>query len=101
VGPTIARTLHDVATGDGLRLEATEHGVFLAAADGVRVGALSKAAAPRWRERLPRVRAVRIAAILIRARSDEGADYQDGLRREEWQVVLPEITVAGDGGVGG
>ncbi|MBX3462860.1 MAG: RecQ family ATP-dependent DNA helicase [Planctomycetes bacterium] len=89
----IAETLHGLATGDALRLEATDRGIFLAAANGVRVGALAKAVAPHWRERLPRVLAVRIAAILVRRRQDEGADYQDGIRREAWQVVVPEITL--------
>jgi ATP-dependent DNA helicase RecQ len=90
---TIARTLHDLATGDRLQLAAADYGVFLEAPNGVRVGALSKAVASRRRELLPRVRTVRVAAILIRRKSDEGPDYQDGLRREAWQVVIPEITL--------
>ena len=40
-----------------------------------------------------RVRAVRVAAIMIRRTSDEGAGYRDGLRRESWQVVIPEIVL--------
>ncbi len=86
-------TLHGLATGDGLHFEVSDHGVFLVAASGVRVGALSKTAAPMWRDLLPRVRSVRVAAILLRKRSDEGADYQDALRRGAWQVVIPEITL--------
>src|SRR5262245_27639092 len=69
-----------------------EHRVFMQAADGERIGALSKAAAPRWRDLLAQVQSVRVAAVLIRRRADEGAEYQDRLRRDAWQVVVPEIT---------
>lgn len=80
----ITRSVNSLATGDALTLVPTEHGVFLQAADGVRVGALSKDAAPRWHELLPQVQCVRVAANLIRRRSDEGADYQERLRRDAW-----------------
>ncbi len=89
----VDHTLRGVATGDRLQLEATDDGVFLVAADGVRVGAASKKAAPLWRELLPRVRSVQVAAIIVRTRSDEGAEFQGGLRRQAWQVVIPEVTL--------
>ena len=92
----VDNTLRGLATGDDLHFEATDNGVFLAAANGVRVGALSKAAAPRWRDLLPRVENVRVAAILIRRRSDEGSGYRDGLRRDSWHVVIPEITLSAE-----
>lgn len=92
----VDRSLDRLATDDELRLESSEGGVFLVAPGDVRVGALSRAAAPRWRELLPRVTAVRVAAVLIRRASDEGADYRDGLRRASWQVVIPEIVLAAE-----
>jgi ATP-dependent DNA helicase RecQ len=89
---TVNAAIQNLATGDALQLVPTERGVFLQDASGVQLGALSKAAAPGWRELLPRVRSVRVAAVLIRRRADEGPDYQDRLRRDAWQVVIPEIT---------
>jgi ATP-dependent DNA helicase RecQ len=89
----VDNTLNGLATGDELRLAAEEHGIFLVAPNGVRIGSLSKSAATRWRELLPRVRAVQVAAVLVRGRSDEGAEYKEGLRREAWQVVIPEVTL--------
>ncbi|MFO1077940.1 MAG: RecQ family ATP-dependent DNA helicase [Planctomycetota bacterium] len=86
-------TLHRLATGDDLHLEAADTGIYFTATAGVRVGAMSKSAAQRWRDLLPRVRSVRVAAILVRRRSDEGADYQDGLRRDCWRVMIPEVTL--------
>ncbi|MFO1078023.1 MAG: ATP-dependent helicase [Planctomycetota bacterium] len=86
-------TLHRLATGDDLHLDATDTGIYFTATTGVRVGAMSKSAAQRWRDLLPRVRSVRIAAILIRRRAEEGADYQDGIRRDCWQVMIPEFTL--------
>jgi hypothetical protein len=69
---------------------------FLQSADGVRVGALSKEAAQRWRQNLPRVKRVRVAAVLVRKRSDEGPEFQNRLLRDAWQVVVPEITCCAD-----
>ncbi len=89
---TIARSLDALATGDLLSLAANEHGVFLQCGDGVRIGALAQSATPRWRGLLLQVQRVRVAAILIRSRSDEGPDHQGGIRRDTWQVVVPEIA---------
>ncbi|MCB9878200.1 MAG: ATP-binding domain-containing protein [Planctomycetes bacterium] len=89
-------TLQGLASGDGLQLVGADGGVFLVASNGLRVGALARAAVPRWRQLLPRVRATRVAAIVVRGRSDEDADYQAGLRRETWQVVIPEITLTAE-----
>ncbi|MCA8955008.1 MAG: RecQ family ATP-dependent DNA helicase [Planctomycetes bacterium] len=87
----IERALEDVATGDRLNMVVNDGGVFLETAGGVRVGALSKAAARRWRPRAEQVREVRVAAILVRHRSDEADGFRVRLRRDAWQVVVPEI----------
>lgn len=36
--------------------------------------------------------AARAAAIFLRKREDEGAEFQDRVRSERWEVVLPEIV---------
>jgi ATP-dependent DNA helicase RecQ len=93
----IASAIDSLATGDALRMVSSGQNLLLQDSEGVQVGALSKSAVPRWRERLPQIQAVRVAAVVIRRLSDEGAEYQDRLRRSEWQVVIPEVAYsAGD-----
>jgi ATP-dependent DNA helicase RecQ len=88
----IANAIHRLATGDELELVQGGNRLFLRDASGVRVGALSETASGRLEERLPLVRSVRVAAIVLRRLADEGLDYRNGLRRDTWQVVIPEIT---------
>lgn len=90
---TIAKAIGELCTGDRLEFTTTTNWIFLSDSHGNRVGALSKAATARWRDKLPNVESVRVAAVLVRRRSD--AD-EEGLRRlklDEWLVVVPEVTV--------
>jgi ATP-dependent DNA helicase RecQ len=35
---------------------------------------------------------VRVGAIYVRKREDEGTEYQDRVRCDRWEVVLPELV---------
>ena len=90
----MAAAIDRLSTGDPLRLHAVDGRVFLLDEAGVTVGALSQDASATWCSRLDAVVQVRVATVVVRRREDEAADYRDGLRREEWMVVVPEITLA-------
>lgn len=34
----------------------------------------------------------RVGAIYVRRREDEGTEYQDRVRCDRWEVVLPELV---------
>lgn len=87
----IAAAIADLRTGDALQLLDRPQRLLLADAADRPVGSLSQAASDLWRQRLTAVVGVRVAAILRRQRQDEGEQWQQNLRRQQWCVVLPEI----------
>jgi ATP-dependent DNA helicase RecQ len=87
-----------LATGDPLLLRDGDRRVFLTDQSGNEVGALSDAASQRWRPLLAQVRSIRVAAVVIRRREDEGEEYRNGLRRDAWPVVIPEVRYGSDPG---
>ncbi len=89
----IATSIGELCTGDPLSFTTTTNWIFLTDRHGNRVGALSKAATARWREQLPNVESVRVAAVLVRRRGDADEEGLQRLKRDEWLVVVPEVTV--------
>jgi ATP-dependent DNA helicase RecQ len=87
----IDAAIADLCTGDPLQLLDRPQRLLLADGAGRPVGALSQTASDLWRPRLTAVAGVRVAAILRRQRQDEGDEWQQKLRRQQWFVVLPEI----------
>lgn len=88
----IAASIEGLCSGDRLRIERSSNRLFLVNDAGSRVGALAAQSSQRWQAEFERITSVRVAAILTRRRQDEGTDHQDGLRRDAWHVVIPEIT---------
>jgi ATP-dependent DNA helicase RecQ len=88
----ISAAIADLATGDPLRLAEGERRLLLQDDAGRCVGALSDAASQRWRERLPQVRGVRVAAVLVHLRTDEREAFRLACRRDSWLIVIPEVT---------
>jgi hypothetical protein len=41
-----------------------------------------------------KVARVRVLAIVRRTRAQSSVDYQEGLKVDEWEVVVPELVVA-------
>lgn len=87
----VARTIDRLVTGSEIGLQADQHGIAMVAAGGRSIGRLSAAAAQEWGPRLPSVRRVTIAAVILRRRDDEQESFRRRLRRTSWHVVLPEI----------
>ncbi|MCU0865945.1 MAG: RecQ family ATP-dependent DNA helicase [Planctomycetes bacterium] len=94
---SIHGAIERLVTGDALQLLANGRRWSLLDGNGMRVGALSEAGAAARAERLPQLRSVRVAAVLVRRRSDEGAEYRDSALREQWYVVIPELCWDGRG----
>ncbi|MBK9129640.1 MAG: hypothetical protein IPM13_17925, partial [Phycisphaerales bacterium] len=87
----MADAIARLATGDPLRLASTPGRLFVANLAGERIAALSAKGSERWRPRLPSIVDLRVAAILVRRRQDETAEYQAELARDAWCVVIPEV----------
>ena len=87
----IAAAIDELATGDPLHLRRDgEHHVIADRHDRV-VGRLSAAGQAQWAERLPAITAMHCAAIVVRHGADEAPAYREGMRRDRWQVVVPEV----------
>jgi ATP-dependent DNA helicase RecQ len=86
-------------TGDSLELQADGHQVSVLR-EGQTVGRLSKAAASRWRDRLPRITTAKVVAMIRRYRSDlDGHPFQARCHGEFWDYPLVELCwVAEKGG---
>jgi ATP-dependent DNA helicase RecQ len=87
----IADAIAHLCTGDPLRLRSGERRILIEDTHGNAVGSLSDAASHRWHNLLPRVRSIRVAAVVIRRRDDESEEYRGKLKRDSWSVVIPEI----------
>lgn len=87
----IAAAIDELATGDPLHLR--RDGGHLAIVDrhGRLLGRLSAAGQAHWTERLPAIAAMQCAAVVVRHGTDEAPNYREGLRRDRWQVVVPEV----------
>ncbi|MBL8724324.1 MAG: hypothetical protein JNK49_09770 [Planctomycetes bacterium] len=85
-------------TGAPLRLADGPRRLQLLDADGQRIGELAESASAAWRNRLPQIREARVAAILTWRRSDEAPEFAPRARRDQWSIVVPEITLDADPG---
>lgn len=89
----IAAATAALRTGDTLQFLTAGEKLLLADASGQPVAALSQKAVAQWRDRLAAVLRIRVAAVLRRQRNDESEEFRQLPRREEWLVVVPELTV--------
>ena len=80
-----------VRTGSALLLRDAPKRIQITDAHGEPVGALSEDASTRWRPLLTRILDVKVAAVLVRRRTDEKEEYRAQLKRESWSVVVPEV----------
>ena len=81
-------------TGSALLLRDTPKRIQITDAHGEPVGALSEGASKRWRPLLPLILDVKVAAVLVRRRTDEKEEFRTQLKREAWSVVVPEVRYA-------
>ena len=85
-GAAVHRAIAGLKHGDPLRLDDRT----LLDANGQAVGKLAKKC------QLPagKVVSVRVLAIVRRTRAQSAADYQEALKVDGWEVVVPEVVVA-------
>jgi ATP-dependent DNA helicase RecQ len=85
-GAAVHRAIAALKYGDPLRLD--DRTLF--DAEGQAVGRLAKKC------QLPagRVVSVRVLAIVGRTRAQSAAEYQEAVKVEGWEVVVPEVVVA-------
>jgi ATP-dependent DNA helicase RecQ len=81
--------IRDVAVGDVVTLIAMEDKWVINNRDGVTIGRMSRAYAPPVGATFL---SGEVGAILRWRKSDSGEDYQHMMRRDEWDVVLPEFV---------
>jgi len=53
---------------------------------------LSVSGSSRWRDKIERVREVRVLAIMRRYRKDEQPEYRDRIRCEQWELPVVEFV---------
>jgi ATP-dependent DNA helicase RecQ len=82
----VHRTIAALKHGDPLRLDERT----LLDAKGQAIGKLAK----KCQVPAGKVVSVRVLAIVRRTRTQSSAEYQDALKVDEWEVVLPEVVVA-------
>lgn len=85
---TIHRAISALTTGDALRLRQAGEQCELINTTGQTVGRLARAFTPPANMQC---HSVRVAAIIVRRRADESPEFQEGIRCDSWEVVIPEI----------
>lgn len=91
-GDAIHARLRALAPGREVRLQAAGGCLLIADDQGAPLGALSAAAAARWRSRLSAVRRVRVVDIIERHSTQSGEPYRGLLRVERWRVPVVEVS---------
>ena len=83
-----------LSPGDPLRVRTTQQPWLLLDHTGTVIGRLAKGYAPPADKRL---RSATVAAVVARRRADSEPQYQDALRCEAWEVVVPELVFQREG----
>ena len=92
--PSIRQAVARLRPGDAVALEPGDGRIFVRDRDGRRVGALSNAASEAWKEKLPRVKEVRVHSIVEWRRDlqkDAAPAADDG--PERWEVALFDVVL--------
>ncbi len=85
----VHRAIAALSPGDPLRVNTTRQPWLLLDRGGKMVGRLAKGYKPPTTRRL---RAATVLAIVARSRTDSEPQYQNALKCEEWEVVVPELV---------
>ena len=85
----VHRAITALSPGDPLRVRTTQQPWQLLDRTGTVVGRLAKSYTPPPAMRL---RTATVLAIVMRRRSDSGPQYQNALKCEEWEVMVPELV---------
>ena len=85
----VQRAITALSPGDPLRVRTTQQPWQLLDRTGNVVGRLAKGYTPPPAMRL---RTATVLAIVMRRRSDSEPQYQNALKCEEWEVVVPELV---------
>ncbi len=85
----VHRTIAALAPGDPLQVWTTQRPWRLLDRSGNRVGRLAKGYTPPAAMRL---QSATVLAVVTRSRTDSEPQYQNALKCEEWEVVVPELV---------
>jgi ATP-dependent DNA helicase RecQ len=92
-GARTHRTLAGLVPGSSLQLQPDgKGGIYLVTDGGVRVAKLSERGAEAWRDRVDRVTAVSVVAVIQRSETDVQPEYVDRCRCAVWELPLVAIT---------
>lgn len=87
------RALQQLTAGSRLRMQARGEHLELINDQGLALARLSKKAEEIWAGRLPRVREVRVVAMVRRQREEVAEPaFQAACRGERWQVPIVEVV---------
>jgi len=85
--------LAELHPGSLLQVRVSKDGrVELFVGSGLCVARLSVSGSSRWRDKIERVREVRVLAIMRRYRKDEQPEYRDRIRCEQWELPVVEFV---------
>ena len=85
----VQRAITALSPGDPLRVRTTQQPWWLLDRSGNVVGRLAKSYTPPAAMRL---RSATVLAVVARSRADSEPQYQDTLKCDEWEVVVPELV---------
>ena len=88
-GNPVQRTITALSPGDPLRVRTTQQPWLLLDRSGNVVGRLAKSYTPPAAMRL---RSATVLAVVTRSRAGSEPQYQDTLKCDEWEVVVPELV---------
>jgi ATP-dependent DNA helicase RecQ len=88
-GHAVHGAIASLSAGDELSLDASGTRLELLDRKGGRVGRLARAFVPPKGAVCVQAR---VAAVVARLREDSDPDYQDSLRCDRWEVVVPELV---------
>lgn len=83
------RAIDDLEIGEGLSLKPHGSGWVLTSSDGTVIGRMARKFTPP-----PNTKFLHgvVHAVIVRRRQDAAEEFQGALNRDEWCVVLPELT---------
>lgn len=83
------RAIASIEVGDPLGLVAYQERWLVKTTQGITVGRMAKAYRPPAGMSFLRGE---VRAVILRRKADSAEEYHDSLRRDEWEVVLPEFV---------
>ena len=90
----VQRAIAALSPGDALQVRTTQQPWLLLDRAGSVIGRLAKGYTPPADMRLRSATAV---AVVARRRADSEPQYQDALKGEAWEVVVPELVFQREG----